>query len=90
MASIERCNCKLMVVYKDHLKCIVFITFRLVCVNEFPRFSNIVSFWFSLLNCGDGYLLIPGLINGHGHGRGLSTFQRGVMDSGLETWIWDT
>ncbi len=39
---------------------------------------------------GDRFLLIPGLINGHGHGRGLSTFQRGVMDSGLETWIWDT
>ena len=39
---------------------------------------------------GKEFLLIPGLINGHGHGRGLSTFQRGVLDNTLETWIWDT
>lgn len=39
---------------------------------------------------GKDVLLIPGLINGHGHGRGLSTFQRGVADNFLETWIWDT
>jgi cytosine/adenosine deaminase-related metal-dependent hydrolase len=25
----------------------------------------------------DRFLLIPGLINGHSHGRGLSSFQRG-------------
>jgi len=36
------------------------------------------------------FLLIPGLINGHGHGRGLSSFQRGALDNNLESWIWDT
>jgi 5-methylthioadenosine/S-adenosylhomocysteine deaminase len=39
---------------------------------------------------GDQLLLIPGLINGHGHGRGLSSFQRGALDNTLESWIWDT
>ena len=39
---------------------------------------------------GQRFLLIPGLINAHGHGRGLSTFQRGTADNTLETWIWDT
>ncbi len=38
----------------------------------------------------DRFLLIPGLINGHGHGRGLSSFQRGALDNTLESWIWDT
>jgi 5-methylthioadenosine/S-adenosylhomocysteine deaminase len=39
---------------------------------------------------GGRFLLIPGLINGHGHGRGLSSFQRGALDNTLESWIWDT
>lgn len=39
---------------------------------------------------GDKYLLIPGLINAHGHGRGLSSFQRGACDDSLEPWIWET
>jgi cytosine/adenosine deaminase-related metal-dependent hydrolase len=39
---------------------------------------------------GEKFLLIPGLINGHGHGRGLSSFQRGALDNTLESWIWDT
>ena len=39
---------------------------------------------------GDQFLLIPGLINGHGHGRGLTDFQRGALDNTLESWIWDT
>ena len=39
---------------------------------------------------GPEFLLIPGLISAHGHGRGLSTFQRGTIDNTLETWIWDT
>ncbi|MGE5841545.1 MAG: imidazolonepropionase-like domain-containing protein [Deltaproteobacteria bacterium] len=38
----------------------------------------------------DRFLLIPGLINGHGHGRGLSSFQRGALDNTLESWIWGT
>jgi len=39
---------------------------------------------------GDEFLLIPGLINGHGHGRGLTDFQRGALDDTLETWLFDT
>ncbi|MFZ0448716.1 MAG: amidohydrolase family protein [Desulfatiglandaceae bacterium] len=39
---------------------------------------------------GDQFLLIPGLINGHGHGRGLSDFQRGALDNTLESWLLDT
>jgi cytosine/adenosine deaminase-related metal-dependent hydrolase len=39
---------------------------------------------------GDRFLVIPGLINGHGHGRGLTSFQRGTGDNTLETWIWGT
>ena len=36
---------------------------------------------------GERFLLIPGLINGHGHGRGLSDFQRGALDNTLESWL---
>ena len=36
---------------------------------------------------GDQFLLIPGLINGHGHGKGLTDFQRGALDDTLESWI---
>ena len=39
---------------------------------------------------GDQFLLIPGLINGHGHGKGLSDFQRGARDNTLESWLLDT
>ncbi|MBN1226553.1 MAG: amidohydrolase family protein [Deltaproteobacteria bacterium] len=39
---------------------------------------------------GDRFLLIPGLINAHGHGRGLSDFQRGARDNTLESWLLDT
>lgn len=39
---------------------------------------------------GEDFLLIPGLINGHGHGRGLSDFQRGAIDNTLESWLWST
>ncbi len=39
---------------------------------------------------GDDFLLIPGLINGHGNGRGLSDFQRGALDNTLESWLFDT
>jgi len=36
---------------------------------------------------GEKFLLIPGLINGHGHGKGLTDFQRGSLDDTLESWI---
>ena len=39
---------------------------------------------------GERFLLIPGLINGHGHGRGLTDFQRGALDNTLESWLMDT
>ncbi len=39
---------------------------------------------------GEEFLLIPGLINGHGHGRGLTDFQRGALDNTLESWLFDT
>ena len=39
---------------------------------------------------GDKYLLIPGLVNGHSHGRGLTDFQRGALDNTLESWLLDT
>lgn len=36
---------------------------------------------------GDNYLVIPGLVNSHHHGRGVTTFQLGTFDDCLETWI---
>ena len=39
---------------------------------------------------GEQFLLIPGLINGHSHGRGLTDFQRGARDNTLESWLLDT
>jgi cytosine/adenosine deaminase-related metal-dependent hydrolase len=39
---------------------------------------------------GEDFLLIPGLINGHGHGRGLTDYQRGALDNTLESWLFDT
>jgi len=39
---------------------------------------------------GDDFLLIPGLINGHSHGRGLTDFQRGALDNTLESWRFET
>ena len=35
------------------------------------------------------YLVIPGFVNGHSHGRGLTTFQMGYADQPLETRILD-
>jgi cytosine/adenosine deaminase-related metal-dependent hydrolase len=39
---------------------------------------------------GTKFLVIPGLINAHTHGKGLSDFQRGALDNTLETWRFDT
>ena len=36
---------------------------------------------------GPGYVVMPGLVNSHHHGRGVSTFQMGCIDDCLETWI---
>lgn len=32
------------------------------------------------------YLVTPGFINAHGHGKGLTNFQLGAIDNNLETW----
>ena len=39
---------------------------------------------------GNKFLLIPGLVNGHSHGRGLTDFQRGALDNTLESWLLET
>ena len=36
---------------------------------------------------GPGFVVMPGLVNAHHHGRGVSTFQMGCTDGCLETWI---
>lgn len=38
---------------------------------------------------GDDYWLIPGLVNAHTHGRGVSWFRLGALDDSLEPWIYD-
>jgi len=35
-------------------------------------------------------LIIPGLVNAHSHGKGITDFQRGQIDDTLETWKWRT
>ncbi len=36
---------------------------------------------------GANYAVIPGLVNSHHHGRGVTTLQMGTCDDCLETWI---
>ena len=36
---------------------------------------------------GPRYIVFPGLVNAHHHGRAVSTFQMGACDDSLETWI---
>ena len=36
---------------------------------------------------GPGFVVFPGLVNAHHHGRGVSTLQMGACDDSLETWI---
>ena len=36
---------------------------------------------------GNGYIMMPGLINSHDHGRALGTVSLGVPDSFLEVWL---
>ena len=38
---------------------------------------------------GPSYIVFPGLVNAHHHGRGVSTFQMGTCDDSLERWILD-
>ncbi len=36
---------------------------------------------------GPNHVVFPGLVNTHHHGRGVTSFQMGIPDSCLETWI---
>lgn len=36
---------------------------------------------------GPGHIVLPGLINAHHHGSGVTSFQKGVADDALEPWI---
>ena len=36
---------------------------------------------------GSGYIIFPGLVNAHHHGRGVTTFQMGTNDDSLERWL---
>lgn len=36
---------------------------------------------------GSGRIVLPGLINAHHHGNGITSFARGVMDDNLEPWL---
>jgi cytosine/adenosine deaminase-related metal-dependent hydrolase len=36
---------------------------------------------------GPGMVVLPGLINAHHHGNGVTSFQRGVADDALEPWL---
>ena len=36
---------------------------------------------------GDNYIVFPGLVNAHHHGRGVTTFQMGTCDDSLERWL---
>jgi len=38
---------------------------------------------------GQNYIVFPGLVNAHHHGRGVTTFQMGTCDDSLERWIID-
>ena len=38
---------------------------------------------------GPDYAIIPGLVNSHHHGRGVTTLQMGTCDDALELWILD-
>ena len=38
---------------------------------------------------GSDYAIVPGLVNAHHHGRGVTTLQMGTCDDALELWILD-
>ena len=55
------------------------------------RYKNLKKKYQGIEEIGDGsQLVIPGLVNAHSHGRGISDFQRGNIDNTLETWLWST
>lgn len=56
-------------------------------IGEYERIAKDYDFDFKLGS--DNYAVIPGLVNAHIHGRGLSAFQGGVSDAPLELWLPD-
>jgi cytosine/adenosine deaminase-related metal-dependent hydrolase len=54
-------------------------------VGEYDRISRDYSFDVELGS--DRHVVIPGFVNAHNHGRGLSAFQGGVSDAPLELWL---
>jgi len=60
-------------------------------VVEVGKYGELKGRFQGVEELGDGsQLVIPGLVNAHSHGRGLSDFQRGAIDNTLETWLWST
>ena len=51
-------------------------------VGEYDRISRDYSFDAELGS--ERHIVIPGFVNAHNHGRGLSAFQGGVSDAPLE------
>ena len=39
---------------------------------------------------GDDYLVMPGLVNAHHHGKGVSPLMKGSLDDHLEYWMADS
>jgi len=60
-------------------------------IAEVGRYDDLIGRYKGVEEIGDGsQLIIPGLVNAHSHGRGVSDFQRGGIDNTLETWLWST
>ena len=54
-------------------------------VGEYDRISRDYSYDAELGS--ERHIVIPGFVNAHNHGRGLSAFQGGVSDAPLELWL---
>ncbi|MHA1926528.1 MAG: amidohydrolase family protein, partial [Candidatus Thorarchaeota archaeon] len=54
-------------------------------IGDYDEISRDYSFDVELGS--DKHAIIPGLVNAHNHGRGLSAFQGGVADAPLELWL---
>lgn len=56
-------------------------------IGKYEKISKDYSFDLELGS--DNSVVIPGFVNAHNHGRGLSAFQGGVSDAPLELWLPD-
>ena len=56
-------------------------------VEEIGQYKDLIQKFKPDILLGDSEALVtPGLVNAHGHGRGISDFQRGAIDDTLEVW----